>query len=199
MFYRMSRQKFPLSRINTICLAASFLIFSGTMSAQQSSAEAVSSLRSRFDKDRSGLDEILRCMPDTPAILSDGSFASTMSNLQSELDTLSKQLEGARSMIEGKMKSLQSNQGLSGTDKSTLLGELNRQLVPVNELKSSISSLRSKVDLMIAEDIPKWEQSYKSYSDIMGEDAAKENLRKSVKEFALSLGKQAATTSVQKR
>jgi hypothetical protein len=138
-------------------------------------------------------------MPDTPAILSDGSFASTMSNLQSELDTLSKQLEGARSMIEGKMKSLQSNQGLSGTDKSTLLGELNRQLVPVNELKSSISSLRSKVDLMIAEDIPKWEQSYKSYSNIMGEDAAKENLRKSVKEFALSLGKQAATTSVQKR
>ena len=115
------------------------------------------------------------------------------------MDTLSKKLEGARSIIEVKMKSLQSNQGLSAADKSALLAELNRQIVPVNELKSSITSLHAKVDVLITDEVPKWQQSYKSYADIMGPDAAKENLRKSVKEFASSLAKQATKPSAQKR
>lgn len=158
--------------------------------SQTSSAEAVASLQSRFDRDRAGLEKLLGNIPNSPQQLGDGSIVSALTSLQSELDSLNKQIGGARSIVDGKMKSVQSNQGLSATDKSTLLAELNRQLAPLNELGRSISSLREKIDSLVSDQIPKWDQSYKSYADIMGMEAAREKLRKSIREFtSAALGK----------
>jgi len=170
-----------------------------TAYGQQSSAETVASLQSRYDQDKAGLGELLSSMGNSPRQLSEGSTASVLTNLQSELDILNNRVDGTRSIIETKIKALQNNQGLSPADKNALLSELNRQLAPINELRKSILSLRGVVNGLVSDQIPKWQQSYQSYSDIMGAEAAKENLRKSVKEFAnTSLGKPVADTSRQK-
>ena len=134
-------------------------------------------------------------MANSPRQLCDGTTSSALTNLQSELDLLNNRVDGARSIIETKIKALQNNQGLSPVDKKALLSELNGQLTPINELRKSISSLRGMVSGLVSDQIPKWQQSYQSYSDIMGAEAAKENLRKSVKEFvSSSLVKQVADT-----
>ena len=182
---------------STCCILSTvFALMVLTFSAlgQQGSAGTVASLQSRFSNDRSGLVELLNNTADSPDQLRDGSTASALANLQSELDNLNKQVDGARGIIGSKLNSLQSNQDLPSADRVNLSNELNRQLTPLNELKSSISALGGKVDALISVQIPKWQQSYKNYADIMGADKARENLRKSVKEFSSSLGQRTSST-----
>ena len=183
----------------TVILFLTSTLFTFTAVGQQSSAETVASLQSRFAQDHSGLVELLNKMADSPDQLIDGSVASALSNLQSELDTLSNQVDGARSIIDGKMNLLRSNQELPTSDKEILGNELNKQLAPISDLKSSIASLRGKVDYLISTQLPKWQQSYKSYADIMGSDRAREKLHNSVREFVVSLDKKPAVTPKQKR
>jgi len=134
-------------------------------------------IQSRFDADKSTVQGLLSGAVDNPSTLEDGSLASKLAVTQSDLTTLSKQVDQARQIIAAKRTGLD-GKGLSATDLKELKSALDRQQQPLDLLASSITSLKSKIDDITSHQIPAWSETYRTYSDVEGAEAAKAKLRK---------------------
>jgi chromosome segregation ATPase len=172
-------------KLNSRLFLALLLLISGTSArlfAQDSSAAAVSDLHASYEKDSNSLNEILSSVPGSPSGLEDGSLATQLTSLQSDLSTLFSRVNQARQIIADKRNSLE-GKGLSESDLKELRSALDRQDQPLDQLKSSISALDAKISDICTKEIPLWSKTYRTYADVEGADAAKTKLRASISSY----------------
>lgn len=150
--------------------------------AQQSSADAVNGLKNRFASDRTSVGDVLVSASENPSSLEDGMLTSRLQTIQSDLSSLANQVEQAKEIISSKSASLD-QKGLSSSDLQELKGTLTKQQEPLDQLKRSISDLKLEIDDLTGSKITSWSQTYRTFFDVEGQDAAKAKLKSTIQSY----------------
>lgn len=150
--------------------------------AQQSSADAVNGLKNRFSSDRTSVGDVLVSASENPSSLEDGTLTSRLQTIQSDLSALANQVEQAKEIISSKSASLD-QKGLSSSDLQELKGTLIKQQEPLDQLKRSISDLKLEIDDLTGSKIASWSQTYRTFADVEGQDAAKAKLKSTIQSY----------------
>jgi chromosome segregation ATPase len=150
--------------------------------AQQSSADAVNGLKNRFASDRTSVGDVLVSASENPSSLEDGMLTSRLQTIQSDLSSLANQVEQAKEIISSKSASLD-QKGLSSSDLQELKGTLTKQQEPLDQLKRSISDLKLEIDDLTGSKIASWSQTYRTFVDVEGQEAAKAKLKSTIQSY----------------
>jgi chromosome segregation ATPase len=150
--------------------------------AQQSSADAVNGLKNRFASDRTSVGDVLVSASENPSSLEDGTLTSRLQTIQSDLSSLANQVEQAKEIISSKSASLD-QKGLSSSDLQELKGTLTKQQEPLDQLKRSISDLKLEIDDLTGSKIASWSQTYRTFVDVEGQEAAKAKLKSTIQSY----------------
>lgn len=156
-------------------ISAILTLFPTILPADQGISGIIASLRTRYSADETRFRGALDELPDNPGSMEDGSLSNKLLSVSSDLQDLSKQAAQARSIILQKKRTLPP--GLPQSDLEELNASLSAQQKPLEELDSEISALRSRIDDITSRRLAVWIQTYKSYADIRGEEAARAKLR----------------------
>jgi hypothetical protein len=178
-----------MKQLLAICSLVVFAIFPGALPCLQAQSIAQSSdhLQTSLQNSISKLTMLLDSLPDNPGMLSDGSFASSITDLLASDKKLLNESSNQIQNLQSKKQGITANTMLSEADKTQLSGAIDDQLGPMNAMQGKIAEFDGNLDKLKNTLLPQWDATYRQFADIEGSDAAKDKLRKVITSFKETL------------
>lgn len=152
--------------------------------AQDSSRASIENLQSTFETLQKTLVASLQSLPYQPNQLADQTIARNILTLRDkDLPSLMNQIQQQKQLLVEKQAKVTNDNALAETDKTELKAALANQKKPLDALKTKVAALQDAVAALADHDLKQWDEEYKAFKDVQGEQEACKKLKDRVDTF----------------